>query len=128
MALSHDDLIRLTRLLAMFGSDYDGEVVNAARAAQRLIKKSGETWESVIANGSANNSSGHSQYQPQKKREQPATFHAEIHECLKKENLCTGWERQFLNDMLLRMHLSEKQRAIINRIKEKIAAYRDMNW
>jgi hypothetical protein len=32
----------------MFGSDFDGEVVNAARLADRLVKSEGVTWPDVI--------------------------------------------------------------------------------
>jgi hypothetical protein len=35
---------RLAALLGMLGSDHDGEVTNAARAARRLIQHHGLTW------------------------------------------------------------------------------------
>lgn len=40
--------LRLTRLLGMIGSDGDGEALNAARMAQRLIGSEGLTWEEVL--------------------------------------------------------------------------------
>jgi hypothetical protein len=39
---------RLTRLLGMLGSEHDGEVVNAGRMADRLVRERGLTWYSVI--------------------------------------------------------------------------------
>lgn len=38
------DAQRLGRILEMLGSSHDGEVVAAARAAERLIKAAGITW------------------------------------------------------------------------------------
>jgi hypothetical protein len=40
---------RLAKLLGMLGSDRDGEVINAARAANKLVRSSGLTWFDVIA-------------------------------------------------------------------------------
>jgi len=48
MPLDQKDRVRISRLLAMFSSDADGEVINAARLAHKIIKGSGETWESFI--------------------------------------------------------------------------------
>jgi hypothetical protein len=39
---------RLAKLLGMLGSDHDGEVVNAGRAADRLLRASGLTWFDVL--------------------------------------------------------------------------------
>jgi hypothetical protein len=39
---------RLVQLCGMFGSDFDGEVVNAARAAHALVKQLGLQWRDVI--------------------------------------------------------------------------------
>jgi hypothetical protein len=42
------DRKRLTKLLGMFGSDFDGEIVNAARLAEDLRRKSGRTWLELL--------------------------------------------------------------------------------
>jgi hypothetical protein len=42
---------RLIQLLGMIGSDHDGEALNAARLAQRLIGSLQMTWEDVLAGG-----------------------------------------------------------------------------
>jgi hypothetical protein len=39
---------RLVRLLGMLGSDHDGEVVNAGRMADRLVREHGLTWPDII--------------------------------------------------------------------------------
>jgi hypothetical protein len=41
------DRDRLGKLLEMLGSDHDGEVVNAARAADRLVRASGLRWPDI---------------------------------------------------------------------------------
>jgi hypothetical protein len=41
------DRDRLAKLLGMLGSDHDGEVVNAARAADRLVRRSGLRWPDI---------------------------------------------------------------------------------
>jgi hypothetical protein len=40
---------RLRKLCGMFGSDHDGEVSNAARMADKLVRAAGLTWADVIA-------------------------------------------------------------------------------
>jgi hypothetical protein len=42
---------RLISLLGMIGSQHDGEALNAARLAQRLIGSEGVTWEDVLSSG-----------------------------------------------------------------------------
>ena len=39
----------LEKLLAMIGSDHDGEALAAARKADALVKRSGLTWREVLA-------------------------------------------------------------------------------
>lgn len=41
----------LFKMLGRLGSDHDGEVLNAARMANKAVKDSGETWESVVLRG-----------------------------------------------------------------------------
>jgi hypothetical protein len=47
--LNVDTRLRLARLLGMTGSAHDGEVVNAARLADRLVRENGLTWRDVVA-------------------------------------------------------------------------------
>jgi hypothetical protein len=130
--LSSDDRDRLSKLLAMFSSTFDGEIVNAARAAERLVKARGETWETVIiANGSAK--APRREWEPpreppRKPRSYRSDFQDEIDACVAKGNLLTPWEREFLTSISDRMTLSEKQRAILDRIKTKLAKYEGMDW
>jgi hypothetical protein len=47
-ALDHHYAERLVRLLGMLGSEHDGEVVNAGRMADRLVRQHGLTWPDII--------------------------------------------------------------------------------
>jgi hypothetical protein len=49
--VDHDKKKRLIALLGMIGSNHDGEALNAARLAQRLIGALEMTWEDVLAGG-----------------------------------------------------------------------------
>jgi hypothetical protein len=48
---AHDniDTSRLAKLLGMIGSTHDGEALNAARAANKLVRDCGLTWPDIIA-------------------------------------------------------------------------------
>jgi hypothetical protein len=48
-ALPPADRTRLANLLGMLGSEHDGEIINAARAATRLVRDRGLTWHQVLA-------------------------------------------------------------------------------
>jgi len=43
-----EERTRLVRILGLLGSDHDGEVANAGRMADRLIKDRGYTWDEMI--------------------------------------------------------------------------------
>ena len=48
-ALAEADRERLARLLGMLGSAFDGEVANAGRLADKLVRGAGLTWPDIIA-------------------------------------------------------------------------------
>jgi hypothetical protein len=48
MAIPSDVAERLVKLLGMIGSIHDGEALNAARLADRLVREAGLTWTDVI--------------------------------------------------------------------------------
>lgn len=111
---------RLAKLLGLLGSDHDGEVANAGRAADRLLRQAGLTWFDIIARP------------PQQRRDevdQHAHAHAgprHAHEAawaLQRPHLLTEWEKGFLGD-LTRRHgpLSAKQRTCLDRILARLGA------
>lgn len=133
MALSDQDRTRLARLLAMFSSDYEGEVLNAARAAERLIKRAGETWETVIAPQfsrgiSEDYTSRHARASPQRREATQPAHWAEVKACQELSNFLTAWEIEFLHSLESRFELSEKQRARLDLIKEKLKKYEGVTW
>ena len=46
------DAARLARVLALLGSDYEGERASAALAADRMMKRLGLSWADLIAQAS----------------------------------------------------------------------------
>jgi hypothetical protein len=63
----------------MIGSDSDGESLNAARMALRLIKDRGLTWDDVLVGGTAappepKEPSRHQRRKPEQQRVSPYTF------------------------------------------------------
>ena len=48
-ALAASDRERLARLLGMLGSDHLGEVANAGRLADKMVRAAGLTWPDIIA-------------------------------------------------------------------------------
>ncbi len=40
---------KLARVLGMLGSSHDGEVLNAARIAERMVREAGLSWDQVVA-------------------------------------------------------------------------------
>lgn len=130
MAFSQTDRERLARLLAMFSSDYDGEVVNAARAAERLVKSAGVTWHDVLATTFA---PGPPPYRepPQRKQwndRKVSPHQREAAQMLEKRHLLTQFEIDFLSSILGRDFLTERQEPIFQRIRAKMASYANMTW
>jgi hypothetical protein len=112
------ELQRLVRMLGMTGSDHDGEALNAARAAYRLVRTHGLTWEEVL------------QAEPPVPVvvQQPTTpryWKNRAEECLfDHSQAISAWETDFLTDFLqdiLRRGyaLSVKQESVMRRIATK---------
>jgi hypothetical protein len=95
---------RLARVLGRLGSSFDADVVTAARMADGLVRSSGLTWPDVI--GVARDVTPHS---------------ALIAECLGSAAL-TSWEVQFCTSLRRCRRLSDRQRATLNGIVEKVRA------
>ena len=118
MALSDSDRTRLARLLGMTGSQHDGEALNAARLAHRLIRERKTTWEQVISNAPEHQQSHHQQYQQQQyRREAPRAWRDCVRECQGYRDFLSDWEIQFLaNVAKWRGALTPKQRSKLHDI------------
>jgi hypothetical protein len=94
---------RLGKLLGMLGSDHDGEVAAAGRAADRLVREAGLTWREVLA-------------APQFPK-LPSSAATLIMECFRLSDLLSDWELEFLRSIARRSgHLSARQAECLNRI------------
>jgi hypothetical protein len=90
-ALDPDDAQRLAKLCGMFGSDHDGEVINAARKADQLVRSSGETWIDVIA--------GRQLPPPDWRRRASYDWRTMANACLFRIETLTPKERSFVRSM-----------------------------
>ena len=102
---------RLAKLLGMLGSDHDGEVLNAARMADRVLRETGLTWADVIA-------------RPQVLAwREPETLSEAIATALQHPDFLTDWETVFLKSLRRRRRISLKQERLVEDIVAKVRAH-----
>ncbi len=101
----------LAKLCGKFGSSHDGEILSAAKMAQRIIARSGLTWDDVLV------------LNAQPLRPRPVGLTAEILECLEHRYLLSEREQEFLRSILTWAQggkpLTEKQSKWFSAIKRK---------
>jgi hypothetical protein len=101
---------RLARLLGMLGSDHDGEVLNAARLADRLVRSAGATWHDVVRPPAM----------PAPTDDDPLRrFPSCVAACifvLKRRDLLTEWERAFVPSVAECRRPSPKQNAVLRKL------------
>ena len=107
---------RLIRLLGMLGSAHDGEIANAGRMADRLVRGLGLTWRDVITSTIAK----HQPYRPRSVWCEPRTVRESIGVALVHLDLLTGWERRFVLSVRDAMRHSDKQRMVLSDIIDKL--------
>src|SRR4051794_33584521 len=104
------DRLQLSRILGMLGSRFDGEVLAAARQAERLRRDAGLTWRDIV----------------QPPLPPPASGEAiadQIEIALGRPDALTPWEARFVASLARqRKPPSEKQRAVLAEIAEKARA------
>jgi hypothetical protein len=104
------DRDRLSKLLGLLGSDHDGEVINAARAADRLVRDSGLRWPDIAMPAPP---------PPRGYRFDPIRF------CLAQPPALTDWEERFLHSIKRQSYrLTPKQFGVLERIVQKVAGGR----
>ncbi len=114
MALSDEERIRLTRLLGMLGSAFDGERASAAAMADKLVRSKGMTWADVLSSRPAASSKPYTPPPPPKHSvagKIDFLFGARIH--------LTDWEVKFLSDIRDRAMLSIRQEAVLDKILQR---------
>ena len=112
---------RLIKVIGMFGSAHDGEVVAAARQATRLLREHDCTWaellEPIVLPPP-----------PARPRPYPAPRHGHIDwradaaACLARADLLTDWEHRFVANLLGFRRLSPKQTAVLTELVERVRA------
>ena len=104
------DRDRLARVLGMLGSAHDGEVVAAARQAERLRADAGLTWNDIVI-----------PRLPAPKRQNVASVADAIAFVLRHQTALTEWELSFAESIRqARYRLSEKQIEVLKRLVQKV--------
>src|SRR4051794_20401170 len=103
----------MARLLAMFSSAFDGEIVNAARAAERLRQRTGLDWAEILA-------------APPIAGEPLCELSLDelLDLCAGATTMLTPWERRFIRNIRRQNWASLKQRAILDQIVERLRGSR----
>ncbi len=105
------DRTRLANLLGMLGSAHDGEVVNAGRLADKLLRETGATWHEVL--GAANDPR-------QDEGPSPDGWRGLCDACLRRPLALTRWEHDFLETLLGFRRPSSRQLDVLFRIATKV--------
>ena len=119
-ALANADRDRLTRLLGMLGSDFDGEVANAGRLADKLVRSAGLTWAAVLA--PTLTAPDHDHRSDTGADPLRGDWRAMAAACTRFPHLLNRWETEFLSDLQRFLRLSAKQHAILIRIVTRLRA------
>jgi hypothetical protein len=105
------DRERLARVLGMLGSDHPGEVVAAARQAERLRADAGVTWAEIIVTALPRPT----------RRDAVETIADAIEFVLNHEDDLTHWERDFVRSISRQnCRPSPKQIEVLERLVEKV--------
>jgi hypothetical protein len=105
------DRERLSKLLGMLGSSHDGEVVAAARQAERLRAEAGLTWGEIVV----------PRLPPPPQRQNVGTLAAAVAFVLDHADALTEWECDFARSIRrLRYPPSPKQIEVLERLVDKV--------
>jgi hypothetical protein len=142
------DRARLAAVLGMCGSDFEGEALNAARLADRLVREAGLTWEAIVAADpvllkAANqllieNEELRAELDRLRKEVRPRPpqpwggadgWQDGVQALLLWHEHLSQWDRDFLNSLLLRCRrLSPKQYAVLARIGDRVDRLIRASW
>jgi hypothetical protein len=118
-ALAAADRDRLAKLLGLLGSAFDGEVANAGRLADRLVRTAGLTWPDIIAPALP---APHHDHRDDPGGADPlhGDWRALATRCTQFPHLIDAWEWKFLSGLQRFPRLSTKQHAILVRIVTRL--------
>jgi hypothetical protein len=111
--------LRLSRLLGMLGSAHDGEALNAARLADKLVRGAGLTWHEVLSLPPPSDpplDEGFADW--------PGGWRGAVAHCLRYgDHLLTAWEREFLHKIDSYVgEISTKQQVVLRRLLDRTLA------
>lgn len=118
VALTPANRDRLVKLLGMLASSYDGEVVNAGRLANSMLKAAGATWHDVIAPPRLP-----APMRPEQGWCRPVSISQSVRVCLSWPQALNAWELNFIRTINGRKSLTEKQRQTLHNIVDKVEAF-----
>ena len=131
------DLTRLAKLLELLGSDQNGEVMNAARAAHRMVRGSKMTWSEIIdpprkkvspnkqasdlRKGAENWRAQHKKYEAELRKEQRKASMEGVYDVLAESILMRAFtisseDREFIVQMNRKAAYSPEEKKRINEV------------
>lgn len=131
------DLTRLAKLLELLGSDQNGEVMNAARAAHRMVRGSKMTWSEIIdpprkkvspnkqasdlRKGAENWRAQHKKYEAELRKEQRKASMEGVYDVLVESILMRAFtisseDREFIVQMNRKAAYSPEEKKRINEV------------
>jgi hypothetical protein len=119
--LSSQDRERLSKILGMLGSKYDGERASAAMMATNVIKQRGLTWGLIlqVERDFQSNRRRQGAHEPP-----PKGWVADAKRCQAASERMTEWEREFIVSILSKAqqwpNLTEKQASVLHGIVAKL--------
>ena len=102
---------RLVKLLGMVGSEHDGEALNAARLADKVVREAGLTWANVIGTARASRDTD------------PFAIARACIEILQSGLWLKPAERRFLTGLPRFQHPTEKQIDWLNDLLDRAREY-----
>ena len=118
MSLSDSDAAKLTKLLGMLNSEFEGERANAGKLADKFLRERGLRWGDVIP------SSATAPRRPTYAANDTdaGTDAAKVVACLKRRDQLNEWELKFCLSLKAWRRLTEKQRAKLNEIHARVCS------
>lgn len=108
---------RLARLLGMVGSAHDGEALNAARLADKLLRQTGATWFEILTDPAL----AADLAAPDVFVGWPARWRGALRVCGQCGASLGGYERSFVQDLAVyRRRPSPRQLAWLRSITERV--------
>jgi hypothetical protein len=119
-------LARLVKICGVFGSDHDGEVLVAARKADQLVRDLGLTWPDVINPEirsrivTGGNAANQNHDAPRRGMGTSAGIRSELALLRRNLDALTPWEREFVFSLGHFHKITDRQRAVVDRLVLKV--------